>query len=71
LIQACLGLEVDAAAASVRLHQPQLPAFLDWLIVRRVCVGDSRLDLLFRRHDSSVAVNLLSREGPADVEVML
>jgi glycogen debranching enzyme len=71
LIQACLGLEVDAAAASVRLHQPRLPQFLDWLIVRRVCVGDSRLDLLFRRHDSSVAVNLLSREGPADVEVML
>jgi glycogen debranching enzyme len=71
LIQACLGLEVDAAASSVRLHQPRLPLFLDWLIVRRVCVGESRLDLLFRRHDSSVAVNLLSREGAADVEVML
>jgi glycogen debranching enzyme len=71
LIQACLGLEVDAAAAAVRLHQPRLPQFLDWLIVRRLSVGDSRLDLLFRRHDSSVAVNLLAREGAADVEVML
>jgi glycogen debranching enzyme len=71
LIQACLGLEVDAAGESVRLHQPRLPHFLDWLIVRRLRVGDSRLDLLFRRHDSSVAVNLLAREGAADVEVML
>jgi glycogen debranching enzyme len=71
LIQACLGLEVDAAAAAVRLRQPRLPHFLDWLIVRRLSVGDSRLDLLFRRHDSSVAVNLLAREGAADVEVML
>jgi glycogen debranching enzyme len=71
LIQACLGLEVDAAASSVRLRQPRLPHFLDWLIVRRLRVGESRLDLLFRRHDSSVAVNLLSREGTADVEVML
>jgi glycogen debranching enzyme len=71
LLQACLGLEVDAAGESVRLRQPRLPAFLDWLAVRRLCVGGSRLDLVLRRHDSSVAVNLLAREGPADVEVML
>jgi len=71
LLQACLGLEVDAAGETVRLRQPRLPAFLDWLVVRRLCVGSSRLDLVLRRHDSSVAVNLLAREGPADVEVML
>jgi glycogen debranching enzyme len=71
LVQACLGLEVDAAGESVRLRQPCLPAFLDWLVVRRLRVGHSRLDLVLRRHDSSVAVNLLAREGPADVEVML
>jgi glycogen debranching enzyme len=71
LIQACLGLEVDAAGESVRLRQPRLPRFLDWLIVRRLRVGESRLDLILRRQDSSVAVNLLAREGGADVEVML
>ena len=71
LIQACLGLEVDAAGESVRLRQPCLPAFFDWLVVRRLSVGASRLDLLLRRHDSSVAVSLLAREGAAEVEVML
>ncbi len=71
LLQACLGLEVDAAAETLRLRQPRLPAFLDTLVVRRLCVGQSRLDLLFRRQDSSVAVSLLSREGGADVEVVL
>jgi glycogen debranching enzyme len=71
LVQACLGLEVDAAGESVRLRQPHLPPFLDWLVVRRLCVGASRLDLLFRRQDSSVAVSLLAREGAAEVEVML
>ena len=71
LLQACLGLEIDAAGESVRLRQPRLPAFLDWLTVRRLSVGASRLDLVVRRHDSSVAVNLLSREGRADVEVLL
>jgi glycogen debranching enzyme len=71
LIQACLGLEVDAASETVRLRQPHLPQFLDWLVVRRLCVGQGRVDLLFRRQDSSVAVSLLCREGGADVEVTL
>jgi glycogen debranching enzyme len=71
LLQACLGLEVDAAAATVILRRPCLPAFLDWLTVRDLRVGESKLDLMFRRHESSVAVNLLHREGDAEVEVML
>ena len=71
LLQACPGLEVDAASQTVRLNQPRLPQFLDSLVVRRLCVGESRLDLLFKRQESSVAVSLLSREGRADVEVVL
>jgi glycogen debranching enzyme len=71
LLQACLGLEVDAASETVRLRQPQLPSFLDSLVVRRLRVGESRLDLLLRRQESSVAVSLLSREGAAEVEVVL
>jgi hypothetical protein len=34
-------------------------------------VGESCVDLMLRRHDSSVAVNLLRREGDAEVEVVL
>jgi glycogen debranching enzyme len=71
LIQACLGLEVDAASETVRLRQPRLPQFLDSLVVRRLSVGESRVDLQLRRQDSSVAVTLLSREGSAEVEVLL
>ena len=71
LLQACLGLEVDAASETVRLRQPRLPEFLDWLVLRRLRVGSTRLDLVLRRQDSAVAVSLLGREGGADVEVML
>jgi len=71
LLQACLGLEVDGAAAKLRLRRPRLPHFLDWLSVRRLPVGAATLDLMFRRHDSSVAVSLLGRQGAAEVEVML
>jgi glycogen debranching enzyme len=71
LLQACLGLEIDAASETVRLRKPRLPRFIDSLAVRQLCVGESRLDLLFRRQEPSVAVTLLSREGGADVEVLL
>ncbi len=51
------------------LHR--LPQFLDWLSVRGLRIGESTLDLMFRRHDSSVAVNLVKREGDAEVDVLL
>jgi glycogen debranching enzyme len=71
LLQACLGLEIDAASSTVILRRPCLPPFLDWLRVRELRVGSSSLDLMIRRHDSSVAVNLTRREGDAEVEVLL
>jgi len=71
MLQACLGLEIDAATRKLNLRRPRLPAFIDWLQIRRLQVGDSRLDLLFRRQETSVAVSLLSRQGDAEVEVML
>ncbi|HEY9531022.1 MAG TPA: amylo-alpha-1,6-glucosidase, partial [Burkholderiales bacterium] len=71
LLQACLGAEVDATSATVILRRPRLPAFIEWLAVRGLRIGEGRLDLMFRRHDSSVAVNLLGRSGDADVQVVL
>jgi glycogen debranching enzyme len=71
LLQACLGLEIDAESEIVTLHRPHLPPFLEWLKVSRLQIGGSRLDLLFRRQENSVAVSLLGREGNAEVEVVL
>jgi hypothetical protein len=41
-----------------------------WLTVRGLRIGEGRLDLMCRRHDSGVAVSLLGRAGDADVQVM-
>jgi len=71
LIQACLGLEIDCGARKLHLRRPRLPHFIDWMTVKRLAIGETRVDLMLRRHDSSVAVNLLAREGTAEAEVML
>ena len=67
----CLIFEIDCVSSTVILRRPRLPHFLDWLEVRRLAIGASRVDMLFRRHASSVAVNLLAREGDVEVEVVL
>ncbi|GIX28153.1 MAG: amylo-alpha-1,6-glucosidase [Burkholderiales bacterium] len=71
LLQACLGLEFDAASRTVRLRHPRLPDFLDWVQVRNLRIGDTLLHILLRRHGTDVAVNVLERDGPAEVEVIL
>jgi len=71
LLQACLGMDVDGRERRVLFKHPRLPAVLDWMRIRHLAVGDARIDILFRRHGDDVAVNVLNREGSADVQVVL
>ena len=71
LLQACLGLDIKGQPASIRFRQPRLPEFLDQVILRALAAGDSRLDILLRRHGNDTAVNVIGRAGSADVGVTL
>ncbi|MCX7629840.1 MAG: amylo-alpha-1,6-glucosidase [Geminicoccaceae bacterium] len=68
---AVLGLEIEAEPAIVRLRHPRLPASLDWVRIEGLAVGSGSVDLLLRRHDHDVAVNLLARSGEVEVQVVL
>ena len=59
------------STAKLALRKPRLPHFIDWMTVKRLTVGTASVDLMIRRHDSSVAVSLLAQNGAAEVEVML
>jgi glycogen debranching enzyme len=67
LIQACLGLRVEAATGRLYLDYPMLPAFLEEVRIRRIRVGAGSVDLLFRRFGEDVAVNVLARSGGVEV----
>jgi glycogen debranching enzyme len=71
LLGASLGLELDFASEYVRFHRPHLPDFLEKVVIRSLAIGDSRLDILLRRHGSDVSVNVLQCDGDAQVEVIL
>ncbi|HEV3004703.1 MAG TPA: amylo-alpha-1,6-glucosidase [Pirellulales bacterium] len=70
LFQACLGLEVNATEARVCFTSPRLPAALTELRIQNLEVAGTSLDLLLVRHEHDVGVNVLRREGEAQVLVV-
>lgn len=71
LLQACLGLDLDAATQRVRFRQPRLPPFLNEVTIRSLAAGGGHLDILLRRYGSDVSVNILRQTGDARVTVTL
>lgn len=49
MLEACLGLMVDAQREEVRIEHPRLPEAIDWLEVGDLRVGKRTVSLTFRR----------------------
>jgi hypothetical protein len=67
LLQAALGLEIDAPARQVRLRHGQLPEMLDSLVLRDLRVGQASVDLAIERQPLGVGVRVLRRDGEVEV----
>ncbi len=70
-LAASLGLEIEADPPRIRFCHPRLPAGLDRVRLEGLEVAGATVDLLLRRHDHDVAVNLLERRGEVEVQVVL
>lgn len=70
LLQACLGLSIDAARREVRLVRPVLPAGVDGLAIDDLEVGGARIGLRLQRLDGAVAVNPAAGSDPEVTVVM-
>jgi glycogen debranching enzyme len=67
LLQAALGMEIDAPARQVRFRHSQLPELLETVYVRGLRVGDASLDLAVERQPVGVGVRVLRRSGEVEV----
>ena len=68
LLQACLGLTIDATAGRVTFARAVLPEEIDWLRIVNLGVGTASVDLQLTRHAADVGITVLRRAG--DVEVV-
>jgi glycogen debranching enzyme len=69
LLQACLGLEIDAPRMQIRFTRPVLPESLEHISLRNLRIRDSSVDLSIDRHGWDVGINLARRDG--DVEILV
>jgi len=70
LLQSVLGMSITAEKDQIWFTHPRLPAFLKEVEIRELRVGNSSVDLFFRRgDDDSVSLNVKKR-GTVDVVTM-
>jgi len=69
LLGGMLGLVPEAHENRLTLVQPRLPAWLEWLELRGVRIGTSRLSLHLGRGREFAAIELIAREGDAELVV--
>lgn len=69
MLQACLGLDIDASKRLVRVSRPVLPRRVPDVLLTNLRVGDGSVDLLFHREREDVGVLVRRREGNIRVQV--
>jgi glycogen debranching enzyme len=67
LLQACLGLTIDAPRRQIALRRPMLPDSIDSVRIRGLRVGPAVVDLFLERHAENVGVNVLRRDGQVEI----
>jgi glycogen debranching enzyme len=70
LLQASLGLEFEPAKNEIRLRNPQLPEFLDEVILRNLRLGQSSVDLSVRRHGNEISLQVIRSNGHIQVSAI-
>jgi glycogen debranching enzyme len=70
LVQACLGLTIDAPRAQIRFFRPALPDSLQRIWIQNLRAGTALVDLYIERHPGDVSVSLVRREGNVEVLVV-
>jgi glycogen debranching enzyme len=68
LLQACLGIRVDAPSRRLSFAQSRLPEQVEWVRIHDLRVGEAHVDLLLTRHPHDVGITVLQRRG--DVEIV-
>jgi len=67
LLEACLGITIDAPRQRVTFRNPHLPVALEHVRIRNLTVGTGAVDLLLQRHQGTVSLVVEHRRGEVNV----
>jgi hypothetical protein len=69
MLEAVLGLEIDATRRQITFSHPTLPQALDEVRIRNLTVADASVDLTVHRYAGSVGVSVERRDGKVEIVV--
>jgi glycogen debranching enzyme len=69
IIQAFLGIEIDAYENVIRFHKPVLPEFIDNLEIRNLKFKKNHIDIRFIKTYDSVSISILNKEASVRMEI--
>jgi len=67
LLQAVLGLKIDAAASRLSFVRPVVPDFLDEIQIDNLKIGAGSVDVLIQRRAQHATVEIARREGQVEL----
>jgi glycogen debranching enzyme len=67
ILQACLGMQIDAPGAIIRLIRPMLPECIPYLRIKNLRVGSAQVSLEIARYHQTVTTAVFDRQGDIDV----
>jgi glycogen debranching enzyme len=70
IVQAMLGIQVMGFDRKLIIDSPAMPAWLDWLKIENLKVGDGEVSLMVRRAPEGTSVGIIERRGAVSVELL-
>jgi glycogen debranching enzyme len=70
MIQACLGLKINAAKKTITLHHPVLPPFLNDITITNLKLNDKSIIFQVRRNNHGLHATLLSPNSDVTIEIV-
>jgi glycogen debranching enzyme len=70
LLQACLSMDIDATERSITFQNPQLPEYLDYILIHNLVIGSHRdISIEIYRYATDVGINITGK--PDDWRVII
>jgi glycogen debranching enzyme len=69
IIQALLGIEIDAYENVIRFNKPMLPDFIDSLEIRNLKFKKNHIDIRFIKTSDSVSIAILNKDASVRMEI--
>jgi glycogen debranching enzyme len=71
MVQACLGLSFRPEAPEVVLRRPRLPDYIQWLRVGPLSIRQRSVEILLRRYENNVGIDVVHKHGDIEISVVV